>query len=225
MIVAFSGVKFSGKDTTAEGLIRFHKFKRIGLADKLKDICSEVFDIPRQDMDNPALKEFPFPKPVKLSVEHLDSLLRTLQRDGYDFEFDSIFQLLCTNFMGKILTSIRDILQVIGTDICRTHIKDDIWLQYVKQTILTYDGNLVITDARFENERKFLKELGAVLVLVIRPGYENKSTHISENQLGNPEDYDVIVRNDTTPIAVQSGIATWYTVMKDAIKSSKFRRN
>ena len=110
MIVAFSGVKFSGKDTTAEGLIRFHKFKRIGLADKLKDICSDIFNISRQDMDNPALKESPFTKPVKLSIEHLDSLLRTLQRDGYDFEFDSTFQLLCKNFMGKILTSIRDIL-------------------------------------------------------------------------------------------------------------------
>lgn len=224
MIVAFSGNKFAGKDTTAEGLIRFHKFKRIGLADKLKDVCSEVFQIPRQDMDDPSKKESLFEKKLSITIEHIDSLLRTIQRDGFEFEYEKVFEDVRTDFQGRILRSIRDMLQTVGTDICRNYIKDDIWLQYVKSTILNYSGNLVITDARFENERNFLAELGAVMILVIRPGFENKSTHVSENQLGSQEDYDVVVINDSTITALQSDIAMWYTVMRDALNSKTSRR-
>ena len=224
MIVAFSGVKFSGKDTAAEGLIRTHKFKRLGLADKLKDICSDIFDIPRKDMDDPSKKESPFTEKLSITIEHIDSLLRTVRRDGFEFDHDKVFEDVRTNFQGRILKSIRDMLQTVGTDICRDYIKDDIWLQYVKNAILTHDGDLVITDARFENERNFLADLGAVMVLVVRPGYENKSTHISENQLGSPEDYDVVVLNDGTITALQSDMAMWYTVMKDALLSKTQRR-
>ena len=224
MIVSFSGVKFSGKDTAAEGLIRSHKFKRLGLADKLKDICSTVFNIPRVHMDDPTMKEAPFTIPVSVSPIHIHELLSIISRDGYDFEFHSTYELLCKNFMGRNLTSIREVLQVVGTDVCRNYIKDDIWLQYCKTIITTHDGDLVITDARFQNERDFLAQLGAVMILVVRPGFDNKSTHISENQLGTAEDYDVVVTNEGTVTALQSDIAMWYTVMKDALISKTSKR-
>jgi hypothetical protein len=224
VIIAFSGTKFAGKDTAAEALIRSHGFKRIGLADKLKDICSEVFNIPRQHMDDPTMKEAPFTLAVSIGTVHIDTLLRILARDGYDFEFYSTYELLCKNFLGKILTTIREVLQVIGTDLCRTYIKDDIWLQYAKSTILNHEGDLVITDARFQNEREFLAKLGAVMILIVRPGFENKSTHISENQLGFPEDYDVIVTNSSTISVLHSDISMWYTVMRDVLISKTPRR-
>ena len=210
MILAFSGVKFAGKDTAVEGLISRYGFKRIALADKLKDICSEVFNIPRQHMDDPTMKEAPFTLAISIGAVHIDNLLGTLARDGYNFEFYSTYELLCKNFMGKILTTIREVLQVIGTDICRTYIKDDIWLEYIKNEILP-NTKYVITDARFENERNYLKQIGAVLILVKRPGFESKSNHISENQLGKDSDYDMIAINDTTPHALQSGVCMWYT--------------
>jgi hypothetical protein len=224
VIIAFSGIKFSGKDTAAEGLIRFHKFKRIGLADKLKDICSEVFNISRHDMDNPEMKESLFETAISLGPTHIDSLLKTLLRDGYDFEFDDTREFLCKNFMDKKLTSIREVLQVVGTDICRTYVKDDIWLEYIKNTIINYNGNIVVTDARFKNERDFLRTIGAVTILVIRPGYENKSSHVSENQLGTEDEYDVIVNNNSSIVELQSNIALWYTVKRDALNSKNQRR-
>jgi hypothetical protein len=219
VIIAFSGTKFAGKDTVAEALIRSHGFKRLGLADKLKDICSEVFQISRKDMDDSVMKEKPFDVQMQITPIHIRDLLKILLRDGFNFDFDETYSLICKDFMGKNLTSIRDMLQTVGTDMCRNYVKDDIWLQYVKHTIVTHQGNLVITDARFKNEREFLADLGAVMILIIRPGYENKSTHISENQLGSPDEYDVVVTNDRTITAVQSDIAMWYTVMKDAINS------
>jgi len=223
MIVALSGVKFSGKDTVAEGLIRSHGFKRIGLADKLKDICAEVFDIERLHMDIPELKETPFVIPKRITVTRIDHLLRTLLRDGFEFDFDKTLTEILSKFEGINLTSIRDTLQTVGTDICRNHVKDDIWLEYIKNTIRDHDGNVVITDARFENERLFLREMGAVLILVTRPGYDSGGSHISENQLGNEDDYDVLAINDSTIAAIQSDIAMWYTVVKDGTPSNRKR--
>lgn len=221
MIVAISGVKFSGKDTVAEGLIRTHRFKRVGLADKLKDICADVFNVERSHMDNPELKEAPCNR--EITLERIQHLLGTIARDGFEFDYDKAFTEVCKNFQGKNLTSIRDILQTIGTDICRTYIKDDIWLAYVHDLIKNSDSNIVITDARFANEREFLLELGAVLILVKRKGYESGGSHISENQLGSEDEYDVIINNNSTITAVQSDIAMWYTLVKDASTSYKSR--
>jgi hypothetical protein len=212
MIIAFSGVKFAGKDTAAEGLIRSYGFKRIGLADKLKDICSHVFGVPRQDMDNPMLKEVSFDTPISITNTNIVDLLETIFNDGFSFDLEKTTLEVCKNFYGKILTSIRDMLQTIGTDLCRTYIQDDIWLAYVKNSISNSNTPIVITDARFQNERDYLKSLGAILVLVKRPGCESSSTHISENQLGKESDYDVVIYNDNTAYGLQSSICTWYSV-------------
>ncbi len=210
MIIAFSGAKFAGKDTAAEILIKGFGFKRIGLADKLKDICSEVFEMPREDMDNPEKKESPFANRVSITIEHIDSLLRTMQRDGFEFDQEKVFQDVLQNFQGRILTSIRDMLQTIGTDICRTYVADDIWLQYVAGEVKNPYEKFVITDARFKNERDFFKKLGATLVLIKRNSVQNNSTHISENQLGEDSDYDVIMTNNETIYALQQSVQMWY---------------
>ena len=225
MIVAFSGRKFAGKDSTAEGLIRFHNFRRIGLADRLKDICSHVFEIPRADMDDPSKKELPFHIPISINPDHIKHLLELLQYDEFLFNFETKCIDICKNFIGKNLTSIRDMLQTVGTDILRTYIQDDIWLEYVRSSIEQTDGDVVITDARFKNERDYLKSIGAVLILVKRDSLgESTESHISENQLGTDSDYDVIVYNKDTLTALQSDIAMWYTMSKDAITSNIERR-
>lgn len=223
MIIAFSGRKFAGKDSTAEGLIRFHGFKRIGLADRLKDVCSHVFEIPRTDMDDPSKKEALFDNPVTINPDHIKHLLELLVYDEFVFNFESTCKDICKIFIGKNLTSIRDMLQVVGTDICRNFIQDDIWLSYVKYKINNDFDNIVITDARFKNERDYLKQLGAILILVKRDstdGLPAKELHISENQLGSDKDYDVVVNNNDTLMSLQSDIAMWYILRKDAITSN-----
>lgn len=210
MIIAFSGVKFAGKDTAVEGLISRYGFTRIALADRLKDICSHVFEVSRNDMDDPSKKETKFINELHINQDHIKHLLELLVYDGFNFDFEDKCRIICKNFTGRILTSIRDMLQIIGTDILRTYIKDDIWLEYIKDRILP-NNRYVITDARFENEREYLKKIGAILVLVKRPGFESKSDHISENQLGKDSDYDMIVINNTTPYALQSRVCMWYS--------------
>lgn len=223
MIIAFSGKKFAGKDTAAEGLIKTYKFKRIGLADKLKDICSTIFEIPRQDMDTPSKKEIPFDKSIVITENHIQSLITTFVEDGLVFDYQQAYTYISANFRNKTIISIRDLLQVVGTDICRRYIKDSIWLDYVDKIVQNIESDVVITDARFKNEREYLKSLGAVLILVKREGTPS-SSHISENQLGSEEDYDVIVDNNDTIMALQSSIALWYSLSENAIKGNIKRR-
>lgn len=217
MIVAFSGVKFAGKDTCAEGLIKRHKFKRVSLADELKDIASVVFHIPRTWMDDPAQKEKPFETPIVINSTHLEDLIDQLEMDG--FRVSEIAQkTIFAEFLGTSLQSIRHTLQLLGTDICRLNIKDTIWLEYFDRRVAKIDGNVVVTDARFKNERDHLKNLGATLVLVKRANRSEATKlnatelHISENQLGVDEDYDVIVYNVGTECQLQSEISMWYTI-------------
>lgn len=221
MLIAFSGKKFAGKDTCAESLIRSYGFKRIGLADKLKDICSVVFKISRKDMDDPSKKEENFEKPIIFNSIHIESLLSQIEKDG--FSCQDLFENLCHSYIGRKIISIRDMLQFIGTDICRSYIADDIWLRYI-QKFINYSDNIVITDARFENERLFLKDIGAILILVIRDGLDSSSSHISENQLGKEEDYDVVIRNNTTVYEVQSSIALWYSLSYATKYNNKNRK-
>lgn len=225
MIIAFSGRKFAGKDTCAEALIRRHKFKRVGLADKLKDICSIVCSLPREDMDDPSKKETIFETPFIIGSNHIKTLVDVLESDGFKVS-DHSFKSMCKEFIGKNLTSIREVLQIFGTDICRNNVSDTIWLEYFQKTTKGTEGDIVVTDARFKNERDFLKSLGALLVLVKREntseaGKLNKTElHISENQLGDDMDYDVIVYNQGCVTGVQSEISMWYTIKSYAIKGN-----
>lgn len=209
MIVAISGKKFAGKDTCAEGLIRFHKFKRVGLADKLKDLCSEVFSIPRSNMDHPTLKEELFSERVILTEAHINNILGNLEAEGFNVKEKA--DEIRTKFSGFSFSNVREILQIVGSDLCRNYVADDIWLSLAKKKITGTSSNIVITDARFENERVFLKSIGATLILVKRPGFENSGSHISENDLGNEASYDVVVTNSGTAYELQSNIAMWYT--------------
>lgn len=222
MIIALGGRRFSGKDTAAEGLIDRHRFVRVGLADKLKDICAKVFEIYRPDMDNPDLKERQFSRPIIIRSSHIHDLLDQLETDGF-FITETIWRGICNDFMGKKLFSIRECLQVVGSDICRSYVADDIWLQYVKKIFEKEDRDIVVTDARYKNERDYLRSMGAILVLVKRKMADNTvqatDLHISENQLGDDEDYDVVINNNSSITELQSSISMWWTLKRDGLKS------
>ena len=73
-IIAFSGPKYSGKDTAAKALFsqndRFRKqlFRRAPMAEGVKNVCREMFGYNDQQLEDPLLKEtktetFPFVEP------------------------------------------------------------------------------------------------------------------------------------------------------------------
>ena len=84
-------------------------------------------------------------------------------------------------------SGIREIMQVVGTDLIRAHNPD--WhCNRVKGQIfemLAEDNgtNIVIDDLRFPNEKVMLHGLGAHCWYVVRPKFDNMSMHESETSL------------------------------------------
>lgn len=217
MIISISGKAQHGKDSAAEGLINRHKFIRIGLADKLKDMCSSLFNIKREDMDNPDLKEKLFDTPKIFNNTVINNLISMLEGEDV-ITADSNIAAIFIEQSGTELKSIRHILQFVGTDVCRTYIADDIWLQLIFNKISNTDKNIVVPDARFPNERKFLKDIGAAIILIKRPELVSIDSHASENLLGNELDYDVVITNNSSVTNLQSSISLWYTIKRDSIQ-------
>jgi hypothetical protein len=76
---------------------------------------------------------------------------------------------------------VRRLLQQHATP-ARELIGDDIWIRAAFRK-MEPDGRYVITDMRFPNEMRAVREVGGLTVRVHRPGYGPANGHISETAL------------------------------------------
>jgi len=79
--------------------------------------------------------------------------------------------------------NIRKSLQQIGDGFRK--IQSDVWIR----TALRNKFNMVISDGRYLNEAKMVKEQGGISVLLWRPGFENNDPNPSESQIRPYVDY------------------------------------
>ncbi len=99
----------------------------------------------------------------------------------------------------------RHMLQTLGTEWGREHIHQDVWvIVALTETIPRLERekgyrDWVVTDVRFLNEARLLKEAGFTLVRITRPG---SSTGVSENHQSETEqdeiEVDVTIDNSGT---------------------------
>lgn len=198
MIIGIAGEKRHGKDTVANYLVEKHGFQKIAFANKLRKVCSTTF--PDVDFYDEANKETPFMKPIQISKIHVDSIYDQLIEDGYQVSGEQYLAISLTMYEKVWFTSVRDILQFIGTDVLRNHIDADYHYNSVARVIKGF-GNYVISDVRFKNEREGLKrDFNSSVILVERPSLQRNetSTHASENSLGDKSEYDLVITNDST---------------------------
>lgn len=100
------------------------------------------------------------------------------------------------------------LLQLIGTDIFRSHVHEDIWVLNVTNQIINLppDKHVVISDMRFPNETKMTKDLGGILIKVDateRLRLDNVDTvrnnqHPSETALDDFDGWDYVIDNNDT---------------------------
>jgi len=161
MIVGVCGFIGSGKDTIADYLCTHHKFKRISFAASLKDAVAAIFGWDRELLEGTT-------KSSRQWREQVDPWW--------------------SERLGKDITP-RWILQYWGTEVCRQGFHDDIWVASVENKLRQAKDDIVITDCRFANEIKAIKDAGGITVRVSRgdePEWYSAAVEYNKGPNGNP---------------------------------------
>lgn len=141
MIVGLVGFIGSGKDTAADYLVGFHGFRRDSFASTLKDAVSAVFGWDRELIEG-----------------------RTPEARKWREQVDPWW---AERLRMPHLTP-RWILQYWGTEVCRQHFHDDIWIAALESRLARRSDHTVISDVRFPNEIKAIKKQGGRIIWIQR---------------------------------------------------------
>jgi len=141
VIIGVCGFIGSGKDTIADYLTNVHGFRRESFANSLKDAVSQVFGWDRTMLEG-----------------------RTKQSREWRDQVDTWW---AERLKMPNLTP-RWILQYWGTEVCRQGFHDDIWIASLENKLRSSKDDIVISDCRFPNEIKSIKNAGGIVVRVVR---------------------------------------------------------
>jgi len=91
--------------------------------------------------------------------------------------------------------SSRELLQFVGTDLCRVHVGQNVWVDRVAQDVAETEGDIVFSDVRFDNEAEFIRNNG--IIMTVERDVPKVNEHISESGIVKM-DCDIKVVNDGT---------------------------
>jgi len=160
MIIGVCGFIGSGKDTIADYLTNFHGFRRESFANSLKDAVAYVFGWDRTMLEG-----------------------RTKQAREWREQVDPWW----SNRLGYSITP-RWVLQFWGTEVCRKAFHDDIWIASLENKLRNSTDDIVISDCRFPNEIKSIKDAGGMVLRVHRgpePEWYDAAISMNKGDLGN----------------------------------------
>jgi hypothetical protein len=141
MIIGICGLIGAGKDTIADYLVNIHQYRRESFANSLKDAIAQVFGWDRTMLEG-----------------------RTKHSREWREQVDPWW---ATRLNIPELTP-RWVLQHLGTNVLRTAFHDDIWIASLENKLRNTADDVVITDCRFPNEIKAIREAGGKVIRVIR---------------------------------------------------------
>lgn len=223
-IIGIGGEALVGKDTFAKPLIE-RGYIHGSFAGNLKLMCQAAFRLSPFHTDTQQGKLKVLNPPIPLTNRNLNIIVEWVKRTHDVREFAPKITEVRREFVELQLrrhnrpiyfNTPREILQFVGTEICR-RLSPDYHAQVLAFNIASRPGsNWVITDARFPNERDMLKQMfNATMVRIKRPGKtpshlmgsednsdstknEGFQGHASETSLGLDSEYDVTIINDGT---------------------------
>ena len=141
MIIGVCGFIGSGKDTIADYLTNFHEFRRESFANSLKDAVSMVFNWDRTMLEG-----------------------RTKSAREWREQVDPWW----AERLGMQHLTPRWVLQYWGTEVCRKGFHDDMWIASLENKLRNSTDDIVISDCRFPNEIKSIKDAGGIVIRVKR---------------------------------------------------------
>lgn len=189
-IITLSGRQGSGKTEFANIAVGKYGFKKIAIADRLKEVVSELYDIPLQNLIDPVLKQKQLDQPW---VWNKESAYKLEKITGLNLTLD---------IEEKEFNKPREALQYIGTDVIRL-VDQDFHIKECIKKIESTSDNIVIDDQRFLSEREALKRYNPIEYFITRPFHFEYSNHESEitlsrhlfnNQILNSRDRKYINR-------------------------------
>jgi len=171
-LIGICGFIGSGKDTVAKMFVE-QGCVQDSFAAPLKDMCSSIFGWDRDLLEGDTT---------------------------HSREFRETTDLYWTSKLGIDKFTPRLALQLLGTDIIRTHFSQDMWLNSLEYRIRKQrqeDTCVVVSDARFKNELNLIKDLGGVVI------------HVKRTEL--PEWYDSAVWANNGSIIAHKTMETKYS--------------
>jgi hypothetical protein len=141
MIIGIVGLIGSGKDTIADYLQNIHQFRRESFAHTLKDAVAQVFGWDRELLEG-----------------------RTRESREWREQVDIWW---AERLKMPHLTP-RYVLQVWGTEVARKSFHDDIWIAALENKLRKTHDDVVISDCRFPNEIKAIRNSGGTVIRVVR---------------------------------------------------------
>ena len=158
MIIGVCGFIGSGKDTVADYLVNFHGYRRESFANSLKDAVAQVFGWDRTMLEG-----------------------RTKQAREWREQVDPWW---AERLNMPDLTP-RLMLQLWGTEVCRKGFHDDIWIASLENKLRNSKDDVVISDCRFPNEIKSIKNAGGIVIRVVRgpePDWYEDAVNVNEGR-------------------------------------------
>ena len=222
MIVGITGFIGSGKDTVAKMLVEKGAVQD-SFAAQLKDLCASVFGWPRDMLQGDTVESRDF-------------------RETPDMYW--------TRKLGIDQFTPRLALQLLGTEIMRTHFNQDIWLDSLEYRIRKneqQDTMVVVSDCRFKNELDLIKELNGIVVHVIRdelPEWYETAVHANKGSVPAKHtmetrfakvhasewkwvgyDFDFVIKNSGTLEDLQTEVDSMYSDMQNRKSKLKYALN
>ena len=116
------------------------------------------------------------------------------QLEDYDFKETQLVPDYLRPYCGSAeKPTFRAFLQHFGSEIMRG-VNDNIWIDC---TLSNCGKDAIISDCRFPNEAKAVKERGGIVIKVVRPDVKASDSHQSETLI-DEIDADYTLFNDTT---------------------------
>lgn len=168
-------------------------------AKPIKDAVALWFGCDSEDLEDREFKE----------SEIGDKWNKTVDIEGVLKDEVSVF------FKKEDKLTYRKVMKLLGTECGREIIHPNIWVNILFRDF--DDDNWIISDLRFPNELKAIKELGGVTIKVERyierTAREQFDQHKSEGALGD-EEFDYIIDNNGTKEELVLKVKTLLTDLK-----------
>lgn len=173
-IIAFAGRKRSGKGMLAKGMREYSpNVVIIAVADSLKFLCCKLLNRTYDELNQ--MKDDGTTFEVKVD----DYWVSTIKHETKISD-----NIIRNEIGGRVFTNVREVLQIIGTDLIRKYSPDwhiDKTIEHIKS--YGDDKIVVVEDVRFPNEKRRIEEIGGDVYFIIRPNYWDVSNHPSEKAL------------------------------------------